>query len=92
MVEPPARVLMRLSDLLDLPVVEDSGRSRGRVYDVLASREGEAYGVAAIVVGEHGLLQRLGLRPSGRRGGKRDEIPWEKVLRIEAAKRIVVRP
>jgi sporulation protein YlmC with PRC-barrel domain len=83
---------MRLSDLLDLPVFDESGQSRGRVFDVCAARQGEQYQVASLVVGEHGLLQRLGLRPSGRGPAeKRDEIPWEKVVRIVNGKRIVVR-
>ena len=74
-----------------MPVVEESGRSRGRVFDVCAERKGDRYLVTALVVGQHGLIQRLGIRPSGRGANDdRDEIPWEQVLRV-GKDRIVIR-
>jgi sporulation protein YlmC with PRC-barrel domain len=75
---------MRLSSLLNLPVSEESGRSRGRVFDVCVERKADRYVVTALVVGSHGFVQRLGIRPSGRGpNDDRDEIPWKQVVRVE---------
>ena len=82
---------MKLSGLLNLPVVEESGKARGHVFDVCAARRGNRYQVTALVVGKRGFLQRLGVRPSQLGvNDERDQIPWEQVLRMEKG-RIVIK-
>jgi sporulation protein YlmC with PRC-barrel domain len=82
---------MRLSDLLGLSVVTESGEKLGHVYDVRvqrderssADRAGQKWQVKGIVVGRRGLVERLGLAASDARPLlNEDVVPWSAILRI----------
>jgi sporulation protein YlmC with PRC-barrel domain len=85
----------RLSVLLDRKVVTESGRSLGRAFDVRGESRSDGFVVIALVVGQRGLLERLGIG-NPRRGRRRHKqwdrstVPWEAVLRLQGG-RIVVR-
>lgn len=83
---------MRLSSLLGVPVRTAAGVSLGRVHGVRAELRAGAAVVTGLVVGELGLLERLGIGAPRRRERLRggDVVPWEDVLQA-GPHRIVVR-
>lgn len=83
---------MRLSSLLGMPVRTAAGVPLGRVHDVRAELRGSAAVVTGLVVGELGLLERLGIGAARRRERLRgdDVVPWEDVVQAGPT-RIVVR-
>jgi sporulation protein YlmC with PRC-barrel domain len=81
---------MRLLDLLGCEVRTESGDELDRVFDVRAEETDGGLRLVALLVGRHGLLERLGLlnlremREQGERTRPRQEvIPWDAVLRID---------
>lgn len=73
-----------LSSLQGRKVVTESGRPRGRLYDLRGELTPRTLEVIGLVAGRRGLLEHLGVV-------KRLEcIPWDDVVRIEG-KLIVVR-
>jgi sporulation protein YlmC with PRC-barrel domain len=67
-----------LSDLIGLPVSDQSGRSLGRVFEARAhwDRDGSLV-LDELMIGRRALLRRLrGPRPDAR------GIPWESVIEI----------
>jgi sporulation protein YlmC with PRC-barrel domain len=76
---------MRLSDLLGLPVRNESGERLGRVHDVRGELTQRTLWVTGIVVGKVGVLERLGIgaprRPTRVRG--HDAIAWSDVVRLD---------
>ena len=76
------------SSFLGRMVETESGRKLGACRDLRASLDSGRPEVQAIVVGQHGWLEHLGIiRPLARAP---DAVPWEAVVRIEGD-RIVVR-
>ena len=76
------------SSFLGRMVESESGRKFGSCRDLRASLDNGRPEVQAIVVGQLGWLEHLGiLRPSAH---PPDAVPWEAVLRIDGD-RIVVR-
>jgi len=65
---------MRLSDLINLPVLDADGRSLGRLHELRAV-DGE---VRELVYGSAGLFERM----TGR--AQPTTIPWSKVERMTA--------
>lgn len=81
--------MKRLSDLLDLEVVTESGASLGRAFDFQADLQGRRLRLTGIFVGRRGLRERLGVSRA-RHKGAGDVIPWDSVVRVRGG-RIVVR-
>jgi len=82
----------KLSDLLELHVEDEDGRSLGHVHDVRVHRDGDEAQVEGLIIGRRGLFVRLGWR-RGRDPAPvspHDSLPWDDVLAIEAD-RLVVR-
>ena len=77
---------MRLSHLIGLHVRTESGHSLGHVHDVRGVLEPGRLRISGLVVGELGLLERLGLgAPSdARRLRTQDVIPWSRIVRADA--------
>ena len=90
-----ARVLMRLSELLNRRVLTESGQSLGRVHDVRGELAGGRLRITGLAAGELGLLERFGVGTHGSGGPRQAKvhghhvIPWERVVRVGAE--IVVR-
>jgi sporulation protein YlmC with PRC-barrel domain len=76
---------MRLSVLIGLPVRTESGDSLGRVHDVRGELTARQLRVTGLVVGELGLLERLGLGAprAGERLRGKDVVPWSSVVRAD---------
>jgi sporulation protein YlmC with PRC-barrel domain len=76
---------VRLSDLLGLPVRTEAGGRLGRVYDARAELTPRTLKVTGFVVGQLGLLERLGLGAptSSARLRTDDVIPWKDVIRVD---------
>ena len=76
---------MRLSELLGLEVHTESGDYVGRVYDVRAELTARTLKVTGLVVGELGLLERLGIGAARRSERLRsdDVVAWRDVLRAD---------
>jgi sporulation protein YlmC with PRC-barrel domain len=76
---------VRLSELLGLSVRTESGGSVGRVHDVRGELTPRTLKVTGLVVGEFGLLERLGLGgpTSSAQLRTRDVIPWKDVIRAD---------
>jgi sporulation protein YlmC with PRC-barrel domain len=74
-----------LSELLGLQVHTESGERLGRVYDVRAELTPHTLKVTGLVVGQHGLLERLGLGAFRRRERLRsdDVVAWRDVVRVD---------
>jgi sporulation protein YlmC with PRC-barrel domain len=69
---------VRLSELLGLEVRTESGDSLGHVYDVRGELGPRSLGVTGLVVGQRGLLERLGI------GARTDDaLPWSAVVRAD---------
>jgi sporulation protein YlmC with PRC-barrel domain len=83
---------MRLSDLLNLEVRTESGKSIGRVHDLRAELTPRTLKVTGLVVGGLGLLERLGIGApdAGARIRTHDVVPWSAVVRADR-RGIVVR-
>jgi sporulation protein YlmC with PRC-barrel domain len=75
-----------LSSLLRREVVTESGDSLGRCYDLRGELTASTLRVTGLCVGQHGWLERLGIRGHD----AHETVPWEAVVRIEG-KRIIVR-
>lgn len=76
---------MRLSDLLGSNVRTESGEDLGRVHDVPGELTSRSLKITGLVVGQFGLLERLGLgAPESRaRIAVHDLVPWSAVLRAD---------
>jgi sporulation protein YlmC with PRC-barrel domain len=87
---------MRLSRLLGLPVVSESGKRLGRVHDVRGELVGRRLRVTGLAAGGLGILERYGVGTHGSGGGGQAKvhghvvIPWAQVIRI-GTERVVVR-
>jgi sporulation protein YlmC with PRC-barrel domain len=84
--------MMRLTGLLNVQVITESGDKLGRVHDLRAERSPRTLKVTGLVVGKLGLLERLGVGSpeSGARIRTQDVIPWSAVVRADR-RRVVVR-
>jgi sporulation protein YlmC with PRC-barrel domain len=86
---------MRLSELLDREVVNESGHRLGRVHDVRGELVEGHLRVISLVCGKLGILERYGVGIHGSGGPGQAKvhghpvIPWERVVRVGA--RVVVR-
>ena len=86
---------MRLSELLNRPVVSEDGERLGHVHDVRGELEGPHLRVSGLVAGGLGVLERYGVGTDGNDGAEQTKlhdhpfIPWERVVRI--GEEIVVR-
>jgi sporulation protein YlmC with PRC-barrel domain len=76
---------VRVSELLGLSVQSESGDHLGRVHDVRGELTPRTLKVTGLVVGQLGLLERLGLGApnSADRLRTRDVIPWQEVIRAD---------
>jgi sporulation protein YlmC with PRC-barrel domain len=76
---------VKLSELLGREVNTESGEDLGRVHDVRAELTSRSLKVTGLVVGQFGLLERLGLgAPKSRaRIAVHDLVPWSAVLRAD---------
>jgi sporulation protein YlmC with PRC-barrel domain len=76
---------VKLSELLGREVKTESGEDLGRVHDVRAELTSRSLKVTGLVVGQFGLLERLGLgAPESRaRIAVHDLVPWSAVLRAD---------
>jgi sporulation protein YlmC with PRC-barrel domain len=76
---------MRLSDLLNVEVRTESGKSIGRVHDLRAELTPRTLKVTGLVVGGLGLLERLGIGApkSGARIRTHDVVSWSAVVRAD---------
>ena len=79
---------MRLSELLNRQVVDESGQQLGRVHDVRGELVRGRLRVTGLVVGKRGILERYGVGTSGSGGPAQAKvhghpaIPWERVIRV----------
>jgi sporulation protein YlmC with PRC-barrel domain len=83
---------MRLTDLLSLPVVDESGDRLGHVFDVRVGRRPGSSGrradqrwrIEGLLIGRRGLRDRLGIAGSKRHRAVRDRevVPWNAILEI----------
>ena len=76
---------MNVSDLLGLRVRTESGESLGRVYDLRGELGSRSLKLTGLVVGRHGLLERLGIgapEASERLRGH-EVVPWSAVVRAD---------
>jgi sporulation protein YlmC with PRC-barrel domain len=76
---------VKLSELLGCEVKTESGEGLGRVHDVRGELTSRSLKVTGLVVGQFGLLERLGLgAPESRaRIAVHDLVPWSAVLRAD---------
>ena len=83
---------MKLSDLVGVSVHTESGDRLGKVHDVRAELRPRSVSVVGLVIGELGLLERLGIGApeSATRIRTRDVVPWNAVVRADR-RGIVVR-
>jgi sporulation protein YlmC with PRC-barrel domain len=83
---------VRLSELLGREVKTEAGERLGRVHDVRGELTPRSLKVTGLVVGQFGLLERLGLgAPRSRaRMAVHDLVPWSAVVRADR-RGIVVR-
>lgn len=84
--------MMRLTDFLNVHVVNESGDKLGRVHDLRAERTPRTLKVTGLMVGKRGLLERFGVGApeAGTRIRTHDVIPWSAVVRADRG-RVVVR-
>jgi sporulation protein YlmC with PRC-barrel domain len=92
---------MRLTDLLGANVVAEDGEEFGHVHDVRVRRlerrtsDGYELRVIGLVVGGHGIRERLGIDVGGTHEpiAARDVVEWERVVRVDdEAGLVTVRP
>ena len=76
---------MKLSEVIGLPVVSESGERLGHVHDVCAELTQRTLWVTDLFVGRLGVLERLGIGAPRARGRTRSKgtIPWSEVVRID---------
>jgi sporulation protein YlmC with PRC-barrel domain len=76
---------MRLSAILGLAVDTESGERLGHVFDVRAKLGKSSLEVTGLVVGQAGLLERLGIGApqSATRIRTHDVVPWKQVVRVD---------
>ena len=84
--------MTRFSDLLGVHVHTESGDHLGRVHDLRGELTSRSLKVTGLIVGELGLLERLGIGApeSGARISSRDVVLWSAVVRADR-RGIVVR-
>jgi len=93
--EEGAGILMRLSELLEREVVDESGHQLGHVHDVRGQVVEGHLRVIGLVCGKRGILERFGIGTHGSGGPEQAKvhghpvIPWERVVRVGA--KVVVR-
>jgi sporulation protein YlmC with PRC-barrel domain len=86
---------MRLSELLNREVVNESGQPLGHVHDVRGELRGGHLRVTGLAAGKLGILERYGIGTHGSGGPEQPKvhghpiIPWEHVIRVGS--KIVVR-
>jgi sporulation protein YlmC with PRC-barrel domain len=79
---------MRLSELLNRQVVDESGRRLGRIHDVRGELAGEHLRVTGLAIATRGILERYGVGTHGSGGPEQAKvhghpvIPWERVIRV----------
>jgi sporulation protein YlmC with PRC-barrel domain len=79
---------MRLSELLNRPVVDESGRRLGRIHDLRGELVAGRLRVTGLVPGKLGILERYGIGTHGSGGPAQAKvhghpvIPWERVIRV----------
>jgi sporulation protein YlmC with PRC-barrel domain len=91
--------VIRLSELLGLQVVTESGEKLGHVYDMRVERDprsstesaGQKWRVKGLVVGGRGMLERFGIANAKKQEPilDRDVIPWDTILRVRESKVVV---
>ncbi len=76
---------MRLSEFFGLAVRTESGRRLGRVHDVRGELRDSKLRVTGLVVGELGLLERVGIGApdTAARIRSHDFVPWSDVVRAD---------
>jgi sporulation protein YlmC with PRC-barrel domain len=84
--------VIRLSDMLNLPVLDESGKRLGHVFDVRVRRRSgssrrkanQRWTVEGLLIGRRGLHDRLGIQGSRRRNPlhEREMVLWSAVLEI----------
>jgi sporulation protein YlmC with PRC-barrel domain len=76
---------VRLSEVLGLPVRTEDGESLGHVHDVRAELRPRTLRVTGLVVGQAGVLERLGIGApeSAARIRTHDVVPWSSVVRLD---------
>lgn len=75
---------MRLSDLLGVAVRTESGDGLGHVHDVRAELTSASLRVTGLVVGQFGVLERLGLgAPTSSARIRAHVVPWSAVVRSD---------
>ena len=84
--------MTRFSDLLGVHVHTESGDHLGRVHDLRGELTSRSLKVTGLIVGELGLLERLGIGApeSGGRIRTHDVVLWSAVVRADR-RGIVVR-
>jgi sporulation protein YlmC with PRC-barrel domain len=86
---------MRLSEILNREVVDESGRRLGRVEDIRGELVGDHLRVTGLVTGKLGVLERYGIGTHGSGGPAQAKvrghptIPWDRVVRV--GRKVVVR-
>jgi sporulation protein YlmC with PRC-barrel domain len=86
---------MRLSELLNRKVVNESGQQQSRLHDVRAELVEGRLQVTGLVAGKLGILERFGVGTHGSGGPGQAKvhghpvIPWDQVVRVGST--IVVR-
>lgn len=86
---------MRLSELLDREVVDESGARLGRVQDVRGELIHGHLRITGLVAGKLGILERFGIGTHGSGGPGEAKvhghpiIPWDRVVRV--GPKVVVR-
>jgi sporulation protein YlmC with PRC-barrel domain len=79
---------MRLCELLNRQVVNESGRRLGRIHDVRGELVGGHLRVTGLVIATRGILERYGVGTQGTGGPDQAKvhshpvIPWERVIRV----------
>jgi sporulation protein YlmC with PRC-barrel domain len=74
---------VNVSDLLGVDVRTESGESLGRVHDLRGELSARSLRLTGLVVGRHGLLERLGIGApeASERVRGHDVVPWSAVVR-----------
>jgi sporulation protein YlmC with PRC-barrel domain len=83
---------MRLGDLMRVEVRTESGEKLGQVFDLRGELTRQSLKVTGLVVGQAGLLERLGIGApqSQDRIRTHDVVPWSAVVRV-SRRGVVVR-
>ncbi len=79
---------MRLSELLNRKVVDESGHRLGRIHDVRGELSGGRLRITGLAAATGGTLERYGIGTHGSGGANQAKvhghpvIPWERVVRV----------